>query len=106
MELERRAGSSSTISTMGYSLRPEYQYPREGREPHVSGYVATNTVRVTTPDLDRLGALVDAAIAAGANRIERLRFTLNDQQRCTLTRSAGRRSARERKPRRLRPLSA
>jgi uncharacterized protein YggE len=79
-EMKQRFGSSSTITTMAYSLRPEYRFPREGEQPQIAGYIATNTVHVVTPDLDRVGAIVDAAIAAGSSRIEGLQFTLKDRQ--------------------------
>ena len=46
------------------------------------GYVANNRVQVETHKIDAVGSFIDSAIAAGANNIAGLQFTLanrNDQ---------------------------
>jgi uncharacterized protein YggE len=73
-------GAAGTMTTVAYAVRPEYRYPREGGEPQMSGYVATNVVRITTSQLDRVAEIIDAGIQTGANRVERIRFTLKDEQ--------------------------
>jgi uncharacterized protein YggE len=66
------------VKTVGYTLAPNYVYPREGGEAKVTGYNASNTVLVTTNDLKRVGAVIDAAVGAGANNIQGLQFTLKN----------------------------
>lgn len=78
-ELKTRLDAAGSIQTVGYAVRPEYRYPREGAEPQISGYMAANVVRVTVSDLDRVGEVVDIAVGAGANRIQRIRFMLKDE---------------------------
>jgi uncharacterized protein len=79
-ELRRALGANAEIKTVSYSLSPDYRYPREGGKPTITGYTATNLVRVTLKDLTRLGQVIDVATQAGANRIHRLQFTLKDEQ--------------------------
>lgn len=79
--LRKAAGPKATVETVTYSVRPEYRYPREGGEPTIAGYVATNVVRVTLDDLARVGEVIDAAAAAGANRVQRVEFTLKDDRK-------------------------
>jgi uncharacterized protein len=64
------------ISTVNYSLNADQQFnPQAGdRAPKVVGYIATNTVRVEVRKVDRVGALIDAAIAKGANDVSSLDF--------------------------------
>jgi uncharacterized protein YggE len=64
------------ISTVNYSLNAEQNYnPQAGdKTPKVTGYVATNTVRVEVKKVDQVGALIDAAIAKGANDVSSLEF--------------------------------
>jgi uncharacterized protein YggE len=64
------------ISTVNYSLNAEQEYnPQAGdRAPRVTGYVATNTVRVEVRRVDQVGTLIDAAIAKGANDVSSLNF--------------------------------
>lgn len=64
------------ISTVNYNLNAEQVYnPQAGdKAPRVTGYVATNTVRVEVKKVDQVGALIDVAIAKGANDISSLDF--------------------------------
>ena len=68
------------IETKNYSVHPEYVHDAGADEPRVSGYRVMNQVVVTTGDLDRVGALIDAALAAGSNRVDGVSFFLEDAQ--------------------------
>ncbi len=60
------------LQTVGYNISP--QHGRDGGQ--VTGYVVSNGVRATVRDLGRLGATIDAASAAGANRVGGISFDL------------------------------
>lgn len=62
------------LSTEGYTVYPDLTYSRDGAAPRVSGYVVTNTVRAETHRPAQAGAIVDAALGAGANMINGLSF--------------------------------
>jgi uncharacterized protein YggE len=79
-ELRRALGSGAEIKTISYSLNPDYRYPKEGGRPTITGYTATNVVRVTLNDLTRIGQVIDASTQSGANQVQRLQFTLKDEQ--------------------------
>ncbi len=79
-ELKSVAGAAAEIRTAGYSLDPNYRYPTAGGAPELVGYTARNSVEVTTPELAAAGKILDAATRAGANSIDRLQFTLKDDQ--------------------------
>ncbi|MDX1645333.1 MAG: SIMPL domain-containing protein, partial [Thermoanaerobaculia bacterium] len=70
------------LRTSQLRLLPVYEssQPQRGepRRPRVVAYRATNTVSVRLGDLSRIGPVVDAAIEAGANRIEGLDLGLED----------------------------
>ena len=66
--------SRDQLSTEGYTVYPEMQYDKNGASPRVSGYVVTNTVRAETKRPEQAGAIVDAALAAGANMVNSLSF--------------------------------
>lgn len=73
-------GANADIKTVSYSLTPNYRYPQGGGEPTITGYTATNIVRVTLDDLTKVGSVIDTATQAGANRIQSLQFTVKDEQ--------------------------
>jgi uncharacterized protein YggE len=71
------------IRTAGLSLNPVYSHPasRTGQEPEaprIVGYRASNLVRVQVDDPERVGAVIDAGIRAGANQLSSLSFDLRD----------------------------
>ena len=78
--LRRALGSGADIKTINYSLMPNYRYPREGGQPTIAGYNASNTVQVKTNDLTQIGKIIDTATGAGANNIQSLQFSLKDEQ--------------------------
>jgi uncharacterized protein YggE len=74
------AGTGAEVKTSGYSLQPQYVY-KEGAPPTITSYIARNAVTVTTGELNRVGAVIDAASRAGANSVDGLAFTLRrDEQ--------------------------
>ena len=85
-----RAGFRLTdrdLVTTGYSLQPQMVYPGEGKPPQVTGFVASNSVRVRTDQLDRVGAIIDAAIKKGATGVSGLVFyssNVDDARRSAL----------------------
>lgn len=78
-QLRKALGSSAEIKTISYSLAPSYRYPKEGGQPTISGYTASNTVQVRTTNLEQVGKVIDLATESGANNIQALRFTLKDE---------------------------
>jgi uncharacterized protein YggE len=42
------------------------------------GYLARNTIHVSLDDVTRAGALIDAAVAAGANEVQSVQFSVGD----------------------------
>jgi uncharacterized protein YggE len=78
--LRSMLGARADIKTISYSVSPNYRYPREGGQPTIAGYTATNIVQVKTGDLKEVGKLIDSATQSGANTIHSLRFTLKDDQ--------------------------
>ncbi|PWT91226.1 MAG: hypothetical protein C5B55_08450 [Blastocatellia bacterium] len=73
------AGAGAEVKTSGYSLQPQRIY-KEGQPPTISGYEARNSVTVTMGDLNRVGAVIDAAATAGANDVTGVSFTLRQDK--------------------------
>jgi uncharacterized protein len=77
--LRAKLGDKGKTWTGGYSLYPEYaDESRPNAKPSITGYRAENSITVQTGALDLVGPLIDAAIAAGANRVNSLDFNLRD----------------------------
>lgn len=73
------AGTGAEVKTSGYSLQPQRVY-KENQPPTITGYEARNMVTVTMSNLKKVGAVIDAGGAAGANNVETLSFTLRQDQ--------------------------
>ncbi len=80
--LRKIVGPDGRVDTASYQLNPVYRSdnrtpPRE-HGPEIVGYTALNQLAVQTRHLDAIGTLIDAAIAAGAARVDMLSFTIAD----------------------------
>lgn len=69
------------VQTQEISIDPVWDDGDGGqRQPRVRGYAASNLVSVRVRDVARLGALIDAASGAGANRLMGVSFDLADPE--------------------------
>ena len=59
-----KAAGATNVGTQSVSLSPRY-----GETSEVQAFVAVNTVSATIGDVARAGALIDAAVDAGANQV-------------------------------------
>jgi len=68
------------IQTANYSIYPEYDYRNDTRR--LIGYRVSNDVRVKIRDLDRAGAIIDAASAQGGDDVvvQGVSFSLEDNE--------------------------
>jgi uncharacterized protein len=78
--LRKSLGPGAEIKTLSYSLNPDYQYRASSGPSTISGYSATNVVRVMVDDLGKVGLVIDTAAQAGANRLPSIQFVLRDAQ--------------------------
>ena len=76
--MKQALGQGGEVRTIGYSVSPQYQFPKEGGPGKIMGYLANNTVEATIDDLSRVGKLIDTVTGSGANNIQGISFTLKD----------------------------
>lgn len=72
------------LSTANYNVYPEQRY-EPNKNPVIIGYVATNTIIADVKDLSKVGAVIDAALGAGANLISSLNFYASNLQQARQT---------------------
>lgn len=70
-----RSRNVTKLQTAGLYLSPIYDY--NDSSPRITGYTATNTVSFQVPTTEA-GVLMDAAIQAGATRIDGVSFIADD----------------------------
>lgn len=78
--LRRLGVPQRDIRTQGLSVMPEYQYPRDGGRPTVIGYQARNTIQVELPADEKVGSVIDAALAKGVTSVGGLHFFAKDPE--------------------------
>ena len=69
-----KAASGANVTTQSVSLSPRYDGQNQ-----VQGFVATNTVSATIKEIAKAGALIDAAVDAGANQVYGPSLSRSDQ---------------------------
>jgi uncharacterized protein len=88
------------LQTSGVSLNPAYSWRNDGQEQQQTllGYDASSSLRVRLEDPIKVGAVIDAAVGAGANRIHGISFELKEalkarQEALTMAAQAAREKA-------------
>ena len=78
--LKRDGIDEKDIKTTGLSIEPQYNYPRDGGQPTITGYHVVNTVSVKVRKLDDFSKVLDNATLAGGNdaRVSGIRFGVED----------------------------
>ena len=71
--------AAADMQTSNLSLNPNWGGD-DSSSPSISGYVAMNFLTIRVRDLDRLGTILDAAVADGANTLNGLTFGLADPE--------------------------
>jgi len=74
----RAAFPSASVKSINFSVNPNYHYPAEG-QPTIAGYTSSNTVRLLLNDISKLQSVIDIAVKSGAKSINRLTFTLQNE---------------------------
>lgn len=69
---------AADVQTSRYEVQVERGAERPQDPPRIRGYRVANAVTVRLRELDRLGALLDRAVAAGANEVEGPAFSRAD----------------------------
>ena len=70
--------AAKDIQTSNFNLNAQFNYPNGGGAPVFTGYEASNQVTATLRDVAKVGEVLDALVAAGANNISGPTFMLDD----------------------------
>lgn len=76
----RNAGvPEKSMQTSGFNVSPQYETDKNGAQtPHITGYQVSNTVNVTVDDLSKVGPVLDALVASGANSVGDISFGIKN----------------------------
>lgn len=67
------------ISTSRFDIRPAYKWDEKAGESLLVGYDVTNILLIETDNLDIVAEIIDSGVAAGANRVNNVYFTLSPE---------------------------
>lgn len=76
LAIVRKAGvREQDIRTDRIELSPQYHYTDKA-PPALNGYQATNMIHLTVRDMSRVGNVIDALVAGGANQVDGPHFAI------------------------------
>ena len=76
----RAAGiAERDTQTAGVNVNPQYRYA-ENQPPTITGYQASNTVSLKVRDVSKLGKVLDALVASGANQVNGPNFEIDQPE--------------------------
>lgn len=66
------------IQTSSYNISPITNQPKQGESPKITGYRVSNQLSVTIRNINDVGKILDAVVAAGANNVYGISFGVDD----------------------------
>lgn len=80
MQAIRAAGiHERDVQTSGLNVHPQYRHV-DNESPVITGYQASNTVNLKLRDVGRLGQVLDALVASGANQVHGPSFEIDQPE--------------------------
>jgi uncharacterized protein YggE len=76
--LEKMGVAQKDIQTADFSVSPQYTNGANNEAQRLTGYQVRNQVSVRLDDTGKLGAALDALVAAGANQMNGINFSIRD----------------------------
>jgi uncharacterized protein len=67
------------IQTSGINVNPQYKYT-DNQPPKITGYEASNTVSIKVREIGKLGKVLDALVASGANQVNGPSFEIDQPE--------------------------
>lgn len=77
--LKAQGVDEKDVKTAGYNIYPQYRYPQYTK-PEISGYQVNQTLEVKIRDLAKVSAILDGVVAAGANQVNQLTFSIDNPE--------------------------
>jgi uncharacterized protein YggE len=77
--IEKIEAENLTVETIGYELRPLYDYTADDEPPTIYAYRVNTTIEVKTTDVDKIGEIITKATESGATTISSIGFDLSDE---------------------------
>ncbi|MCG8588874.1 MAG: SIMPL domain-containing protein [Proteobacteria bacterium] len=78
--LARAGVAKRDLQTQSFQVTPRYRDYKSREAGEIAGYDVQNRVQVTVRKLEELGALLDAGVRAGANRVDGIAFDVDDPE--------------------------
>lgn len=79
--LKRQGVPQKSVQTTEFMVTPQFETAKDGSPTqHITGYQISNSLTVTVDDLSKLGATIDTLVAAGANSLGGISFTIRDSK--------------------------
>jgi uncharacterized protein YggE len=67
-------------STSSFSISPNYNYSQPSVASRITGFTVSNSIQIQSTNINSTSKWIDAAIAAGANTVDRIDFALSNKK--------------------------
>src|SRR5919106_4970650 len=67
-------------STSVFNIFPNYNFTESGTRLNITGFTVTNSIQIESSKTDKVSSWIDTAVAAGANNINTIEFTISNKK--------------------------
>lgn len=67
-------------STSSFTINPNYNYSEYGSKGNLTGFTVSNSIHITSSNIDQISQRIDKAVQAGANTVNEVYFSLSPKK--------------------------
>ncbi len=79
-ELKAAGVQENETSTSYFTIIPNYDYSVSATQGRATGFTVSNSIQIDSNNLEKISEWIDTSVAAGANNVNNIYFSLSDEK--------------------------
>jgi hypothetical protein len=78
--LKESGVQENETSTSSFTINPNYNYSEYGAKGNLTGFTVSNSIHITSSNIDQISQWIDKAVQAGANTVNEVYFSISPKK--------------------------
>lgn len=78
--LKESGVQENATSTSSFTINPNYNYSEYGAKGNLTGFTVSNSIHITSSNIDQISQWIDKAVQTGANTVNEVYFSISPKK--------------------------
>jgi uncharacterized protein YggE len=78
--LKESGVQENETSTSSFAIKPNYNYSEYGAKGNLTGFTVSNSIHITSSNIDKISQWIDKAVQTGANTVNEVYFSISSNK--------------------------